>query len=347
MERDGSTISLWQSGIPDYNSIPTSFSNIVYDVLIVGGGITGITTGLLLQKAGKKCLVAEAHGLCFGTTGGTTAHINSFFDTTYDMIQSDFGNKGAQLVSEATRQSRALFQNHVKEYAIDCGFEEKDGYVYAQTPEQADALDKMYDASKQVGAEIEYVQKIPVTIEFQKAVVYKGQAQIHPTRYVQALAKAFEEAGGMILQNCPVDKFENENNILEIETANGKLKAKNLIWATHTPPGINILHFRLAPYRSYAIAVKLNNDAYPDALAYDMYDPYHYYRTQTVDGEKYLIAGGEDHKTAHEENTDMCFVKLEAYIREHFNVSEISYKWSSQYFEPTDGIATKTQRSAG
>ena len=196
MKRDGSTLSLWQSNVPEYNTKPTSFNNSIYDVLIVGGGITGITTGLLLQKAGKKCLVAEAHGLCFGTTGGTTAHINSFFDTTYDMIQSDYGSEAAKLVSEATRQSRALFQKHVKEYSIDCGFEEKDGYVYAQTPEQADELDKMYDASKQAGAEIEYVQEIPVPMGFQRAVVYKAQAQIHPTRYVQALAKAFEEAGG-------------------------------------------------------------------------------------------------------------------------------------------------------
>ena len=51
---------------------------------------------------------------------------------------------------------------------------------------------------------------------------------------------------------------------------------------------------------------------YPAGLAYDMYDPYHYYRTQEIDGEKYLIAGGEDHKTAHEENTQACFTKLES-----------------------------------
>lgn len=340
MKRDGATISLWQSNVAGYNSRSTSFSGQTYDVLIAGGGITGITTGLLLQKAGKKCLIAEAHTLCFGTTGGTTAHINSFFDTSYDMIESDFGADAAQLVSKATRLSRELFSKHVKEYTIDCGFEEnKNGYVYAQTPEQADELDKMFDASKKAGAEIDYVQEIPVPFEFQKAVVYKGQAQIHPTRYVQALAKAFEEAGGVILQHCGIEKFDEEDGILEIETTNGKLKAKNLIWCTHTPPGINILHFRLAPYRSYAIAVKLNNGAYPDALAYDMYDPYHYYRTQDIDGEKYLIVGGEDHKTAHEENTEACFNALVAHTKKYFDVAEVTHRWSSQYFEPSDGLA--------
>jgi glycine/D-amino acid oxidase-like deaminating enzyme/nitrite reductase/ring-hydroxylating ferredoxin subunit len=339
MKRDGSTVSLWQSNMPDYNAKPTSFSNTMYDVVIVGGGITGITTGLLLQKAGKKCLIAEAHSLCFGTTGGTTAHINSFFDSTYDIIQSNFGAEAAKLVSKATKNSLELFKKNIEAYKIDCGFEEKNGYVYAQTPEQADELDKVYDATKEAGTEIEYVQDIPLPMEFQKAVLYKKQAQIHPTRYVQALAKEFEEASGIILQHCPVDKFENEDGVLEIETANGKLKTKNLIWATHTPPGINILHFRLAPYRSYAIAVKLKNDAYPDAVAYDMYDPYHYYRTQNIDGENFFIVGGEDHKTAHEENTEACFSNLISHAKKHFDVGEITHRWSSQYFEPADGLA--------
>ena len=337
MKRDGATVSLWQE-IPDYASQTTS-ANKVYDVLIAGGGITGVTTGLLLQKAGLNVAIAETHSLCFGTTGGTTAHINSFFDTTYDQIESDFGADAAKLVSEATRQSRELFRRHATDYNINCGFEEKDGYVYAQTPEQVELLDKMYDASKRAGSEVEYVQEIPVPVAFQKAIVYRRQAQLHPTRYVQALAKAFEEGGGVILQDCPVEKVDSDNDLLRIETGSGTIRAKNLVWATHIPPGINLLHFRNAPYRSYAISVKLKSGTYPDALAYDMYDPYHYYRTQDIDGEKYLIIGGEDHKTAHEENTNACFNDLVAHARKYFDIEEITHHWSSQYFEPSDGLA--------
>jgi Rieske Fe-S protein len=156
---------------------------------------------------------------------------------------------------------------------------------------------------------------------------------------VQALAKAFEESGGVILQNCAINSFENgDDDVLRIATANGTINAANLIWATHIPPGINILHFRNAPYRSYAIAVKLAGE-YPDDLAYDMYDPYHYYRTQDINGEKYFIVGGEDHKTAHEENTEACFNHLIAHVKKHFDVTEVTHRWSSQYFEPADGLA--------
>ena len=339
MKRDGANKSLWQETVSDYIPQNQKPENKIFDVLIVGGGITGITTGLLLQQKGQQCVIAEAYNLCFGTTGGTTAHLNSFFDTSYDQVQSDFGEDNAQLLARAASQSLALFEKHVKEYAIDCNYETKDGYVFAQTDEQVEELGKMYDASKEAGVKINYSDTIPVSEQFKKAIVYPGQAQLHPTRYVHALAKEFEKAGGIILQNCLIDKFEEKDDILEIESSQGTLSARKLIYATHIPPGVNLLHFRCAPYRSYAVAVLLKDQNYPEGLAYDMYDPYHYYRTQIVDGKKYLIAGGEDHKTAHIKNTDSCFTHLESHLRKIFEVESIAYKWSSQYFEPADGLA--------
>jgi glycine/D-amino acid oxidase-like deaminating enzyme/nitrite reductase/ring-hydroxylating ferredoxin subunit len=339
MKRDGATISLWQNKMNDYAETKTSSAETAFDVLIAGGGITGITTGLMLQQKGKKVAIAEAYNLCFGTTGGTTAHINSFFDTSYDQIENDFGKDAAKLIAKATAQAREVFKQNISQYNIDCGFEEKDGYVYAQTQDQVKELDKMFASSKDVGVDVAYVEQIPVPFAFEKAIAYSGQAQLHPSRYIFALAKAFEEAGGVILQNCPVKKFDKQDDLLQVETGSGTIKAKALIWATHIPPGINLLHFRNAPYRSYAIAVKLTDENYPDALAYDMYDPYHYYRTQEIDGEKYLIVGGEDHKTAHEENADACFNNLVVHVRKSFPVKEITNHWSSQYFEPADGLA--------
>lgn len=340
MKRDGATISLWQDTVQERSFAGANTGdNTIVDVLIVGGGITGLTTALLLQKVGKQCLVAEAQNLCFGTTGGTTAHINTFFDTSYDMIRSDFGADAARLIAEATNRSRDLFQQHVEEYRIDCGFEEKEGYLYAVEEKQVKELDKIYNASKEAGVAVEYTDRIPVPVPFLKAIVYRRQAQVHPTRYVQALGKAFEALGGTIFENCPVESVDKKDGLLHVKTGQGTVQAKALVYATHIPPGINLLHFRNAPYRSYAIAVTLNEGVYPNALAYDMFDPYHYYRTQNIDGTNYLIIGGEDHKTAHEENTDACFERLIAHARAVFDVAAVTHRWSSQYFEPADGLA--------
>lgn len=338
MKRDGATISLWQHTVPD-QSFTGSIGPTTYDVLVVGGGITGITTALLLQKAGRNCLVAEARTLCFGTTGGTTAHINTFFDNSYDVIQSDFGHDATRLLAKATNQSRDFFRQHVEEYGIDCGFAEKNGYLYAVDEEQAAKLDKIYNASKDAGVAIAYTDSIPVPLPFVKAVVYPRQAQVHPTRYVLALANAFTALGGTIVENCLVENYDKDSEVLRVKTGSGIIRAKAMVYATHIPPHINLLHFRNAPYRSYAIAVTLNNQAYPDGLAYDMFDPYHYYRTQHIDGQDYLIVGGEDHKTAHEVNTEACFNDLIDHTRKHFDVAAITHRWSSQYFEPSDGLA--------
>jgi glycine/D-amino acid oxidase-like deaminating enzyme/nitrite reductase/ring-hydroxylating ferredoxin subunit len=338
MKRDGAQTSLWQNKMPDYVPVSQNLIDRNFDVLIVGGGVTGIATALQLQKAGKQCIVAEAYNLCFGTTGGTTAHLNTFFDNSYHDIKKDFGEDNAQLVARATSQSLELYRSNIEQYGIDCGYEQKDGFVYAQDEKQADELDKIYEDSKKAGVDVAYTDRIPLPIPFQKAIVYHEQAQVHPSKYVYALARAFEEAGGVIVQDCRVKNFKGDI-LLEIETNKGTIRSSYLIWATHIPPGVNLLHFRCAPYRSYAMAVTLKDHAYPDGLVYDMQDPYHYFRTQEVDGKKYLIVGGEDHKTAHEENTESCFTSLEAYVREHFEVDNIAFKWSSQFFEPADGLA--------
>jgi nitrite reductase/ring-hydroxylating ferredoxin subunit len=69
-----------------------------------------------------------------------------------------------------------------------------------------------------------------------------------------------------------------------------------------------------------------------------MYDPYHYYRTQEIDGKKYFIVGGDDHKTGHEPNTAKPFLSLESHVRNNFDVEAVTHQWSSQYYEPADGL---------
>jgi glycine/D-amino acid oxidase-like deaminating enzyme/nitrite reductase/ring-hydroxylating ferredoxin subunit len=339
MKRDGALTSLWQTTVPDLLTNGSIDAGTVYDAVIVGGGITGIATGLELQKKGKKVLVAEAQNIGFGTTGGTTAHINNFFETPYSQLIKDFGEEDTRLAAKMIQRAMGLIESNIREYNIDCGFKKVPGYLFALNGDQVKELDEFYDGFMKTGIEASASNSIPVKIPFVKAIEVPGQAYFHPTRYIHALAEAFMRAGGVILQQCRVTGVD-EATILKIETTRGTLQAYNLVYATHVPPGVNLLHFRCAPYRSYAMAFTLKNeDDYPAAMAYDMDDPYRYYRTQEIDGRKYFIAGGEDHKTAHEEHTEGCFKRLEAYVRNFYEINEVVYKWSSQYFDPTDGLA--------
>ncbi len=337
IQRDGCNTSLWQDSVDDYRPVSKADYSTLYDVVIAGGGITGITTALLMQNAGLKCLVLEANSLCFGTTGGTTAHINTLLDVPYSTIEKKFSKEKAKLVADSVKEAVATIKKHIGKYDIDCDFEETTATLFAKTDKQKDELDKISQATSDAGIANEFVKKISIPVKFLKAMKVDGQAKFNPVRYVYALADEFEKAGGVIVQECRVVGADETENV-EIQTSKGKYKGRFLVYATHIPPGVNLLHFRCVPQRSYAMAIKLKEDKYPGDLLYDMYDPYHYYRTQEIDGEKYFIVGGEDHKTAHEENQEYCLLKLESHVRKYFDVEEIAYKWSSQYYESPDGL---------
>lgn len=338
IKRDGNCISLWQDTVTEFGSTNSMSSSTLYDVVIVGGGITGISTAFLLQNAGMNCLVLEASNLCFGTTGGTTAHINTLLDVPYSTVEKNFSKEKAKLMAESIKEAVNAIDDNVKQYKIDCDYKTATATLFAQDDKQKDELEKISEATNNAGIRNEFVDKISIPISFLKAMKVPGQAKFNPVRYVHALAKQFEKAGGTIVQQCRVLSADENDNV-SIETSKGKCNARFLIYATHIPPGVNLLHFRCMPYRSYAMAVTLKNNSYPEDLVYDMYDPYHYYRTQEIDEQKYFIAGGYDHKTAHEDNQEYCFLKLESHIRKHFDIDEIAYKWSSQYYESPDGLA--------
>lgn len=329
---------MWQDSVTSYESRPYDLGSSSFDIAIVGGGITGITLGLLLQKAGKKCVVIEAKNLCYGTTGGTTAHLNTLLDNPYSNIVKDFGKEGGQIVARATREAIGLIESNIIEHRINCGFEIASAYLFSQNEKQTSELNDIHQACDEVDVESKFINSIPISVPFEKAIEVARQGKFNPVQYVYALAAAFEERGGVIVQQCRVTNAEENNDGVSIQTTLENFKAKTLVYATHIPPGINLLHLRCTPYRSYAMAVKLVDENYPDGLIYDMYDPYHYYRTQVVHGEKFLIVGGEDHKTGENPNTNKNFLQLESHIRSHFQVAEISHRWSSQYFEPADGL---------
>ena len=336
MKRDGACTSIWQQSVEEYN-ITSILEGKEYDVAVIGAGITGVTTALLLQQAGKSCVLLEAQNPGFGTTGGTTAHLNTFYDAPYYKIIKDFGEENAKLIAQGGRSAIGLIKTNIETHHIECGFDERDAYLFSLNEKQNKELEDIVESSNKVGVHMEFTNKNPFPIPHLKVAKISGQAQFNPMRYLHGLLQAFEVAGGKLVQNCRVVNI-TEGEVLKIETSLGNVKARNAIYATHIPPGVNLLHFRCAPYRSYAMGFKLKFEEYPGALGYDMNDPYHYYRSQEIDGQQYFIAGGEDHKTGHEENTEACFRRLESHVRTYFQVEEVAFRWSSQFFESTDGL---------
>ncbi|WP_412465952.1 FAD-dependent oxidoreductase [Pedobacter sp. KLB.chiD] len=346
MIRDGANSSIWQATSIDGVATNHSDHEETYDALIIGGGITGITTALLLQKQGKRCILTEARNLGFGTTGGTTAHLNTFLDTTYPEIDSNFSKEISSLMADGTKEMIEMIRTNIDQLKIAADFEFKMAYLFSENEKETTELQSILESSQAAGVTVSEADQNGVPIPFKRVLCFKNQAQFHPLKYILGLAKEFEKLGGKIIEQTFIHSTELHENIHYAKSDKFTLKAKNIVYATHIPPGINILSLRNAPYRSYVFAVKLNSGEYPNCLAYDMQEPYHYFRSHELDGQKYLIIGGADHKTGHGDPLK-AFEDLEDYARKYFDIGEISYKWSSQYYVPVDGLPYVGQLPGG
>lgn len=337
MNRDGHNQSIWEKEIfPAQNKI---ISPKNYDTIIVGAGLTGISLGLELQKRGRDCLILEQKNIGFGTTGGTTAFINNFFDESYDRIISSFGEDKAQTIADNAVKVPAMISRNIQEYNISCDYAESKFYLFSAEKKQDKQLEKILDAHQRLDVPTRSVTEIPFEIEFRSAIEIDGQAQFHPTKYINALVDAFKSLGGVIQTETQVTGDEKKDGLIIISTETGEIfTAKNLVWATHIPPGLNRFSTLCAPYRSYALAASLKEVPQNMAQAADLYDPYHYFRYQEIDGEHYLIVGGFDHKTGHEEDSEKSFEDLIHYTEENFHFGEIVSKWSAQFYVPVDGL---------
>lgn len=117
MDRDGASKSLWQDEIfsDGQNYIP---EEINFDVAIVGAGITGWSCATAMLGKGMKCIVLESRNAGFGSTGGTSAHLNTFFDASYDEVINDFGMDNAQLLAASGKDAISIIRKNISRLPV-------------------------------------------------------------------------------------------------------------------------------------------------------------------------------------------------------------------------------------
>jgi glycine/D-amino acid oxidase-like deaminating enzyme/nitrite reductase/ring-hydroxylating ferredoxin subunit len=330
--------SLWINTVPS-QAFPHLEGDLDVDVAIIGGGITGITSALLLQRAGKRVAVIEALRVGEGVTGYTTAHITEALDARYQTLVKKFGLAGARLAAGSQRDAKLLIERIVRQEELDCGFTKLPGYLYTERREDLAMIEEEAAAAERIGLDVELTNDIPLPFPTVAAAKFNDQAAFHPRKYIMPLARKIVDRGGRVFEGTRVLEVE-DGEPARLVTERGIVTARDVIVATHSPvSNILYLHTKLYQYRSYVVALRLRKGS-PFGLFWDSDDPYHYVRTDPAESGDVLIVGGEDHKVgiAPENDTRKPYEALEEWARERFGAHSVEYRWSAQVVETADGL---------
>jgi glycine/D-amino acid oxidase-like deaminating enzyme/nitrite reductase/ring-hydroxylating ferredoxin subunit len=342
----GATESLWMD-TAEADTHPPLTEDARTHVCVIGAGIAGMSTAYLLSREGKDVIVIDDGAIGGGETGRTTAHVCNALDDRYFELAKLFGDDGARYAAESHSAAIQRIEAIAQLEDIDCDFERLDGFLFLHEGGDREVLDDELDATHQAGlADTGLFDRAPIeAFDTGLALRFPRQAQFHPLKYLNGLARAIIRDGGRIYCGTKAKNIE-DGAPGKVTTADGHtIIADHIVVATNSP--VNdwmVMHTKQAPYRTYVVGIRIPKGSIPHMLLWDTGDPYHYIRVHAADkpGANYevLIVGGEDHKTGQAEDTNERFARLEQWARARYSMAgEVIYKWSGQVLEPVDGLA--------
>jgi glycine/D-amino acid oxidase-like deaminating enzyme/nitrite reductase/ring-hydroxylating ferredoxin subunit len=296
--------------------LPRLERDITADVAVIGGGIVGVTTALLLHEAGARVVLIDANRIGHGVTGHTTAKVSSQHGLRYASMEADV----ARTYGAANEHALAWIADRVEQDGLDCDFRRRSAYVYSRERAQIEIEAR---AAATAGLPASFVSSAPLPFETGPAVRFDDQAEFHVHKYLLGLVAQLPEV------------YEHTHAIQvgdAVRTPGGMITAGHTIVATHMPfPDRSLAFARVHPQRSYAITCRIAGES-PDGMFISADEPT---RSVRAVGEL-LLVGGEGHRPG-AATADRC-ARLEAFAREHWDVRAVEHRWSAQDLMPADGL---------
>lgn len=332
------TTSLWNAISKRHINYPELKNDLEVDIVIIGGGITGVTAATQLIKAGKKVAIVEADKIGGVTTASSTGNLYIAIQPFYQSIFSKFNLDTAKTIAHSRKFAIDYIESQINEKNINCQFHRRPWYAYTNHDERI-SLDKEVELFKKMQIEIDYTKTLPMPLKFKKAVVMQEQARFNPLQYVLSMAEDLNKQGCYIFENTRVTAIDEKEHCT-ISTKNAKITAKKVFIATHTPIGINATHMFTAPYRSYVVAVTLKDKLYPEGNLWDLDKQSHATCTHAISKEhpELLMVAGSHHKTGQGNDMQQHYKELSTFLHKHFPIDKIVYQWSAQHYQSADDV---------
>lgn len=316
------------------------------DVVVVGAGITGLTTALLLARAGKKVAVVEARHVGACATGNTTAKVSVLQGSKLSSVASKHGTDVLRDYAIGNAEGRDWLIRHCEQHGLD--MQREDDHAYAQSESGISTARDVLAACRAAQLEPEWVDEADVPFPFRGGVRLRAQAQIDPMTFLDSLVTEFETHGGVLLQGVRATTVSGTNPVkvtLRLtealdDTRDGQfaITAQHCILATGTPILDRGMFFaRLEAKRSYCMAFDV-----PGGLTTSMFlsvdSPTRSVRYAPTPSGNKLIVGGAGHSVGRNADPKKAVDELERWAALHYPGAVRTHYWSAQDYHPADEL---------
>ena len=329
------TLSVWRG-----TAAPSGYGllsgDIATDVLVIGGGITGVTAALLLRQQGRDVVLLEADEIGTGTTGNSTGNLYETVSQGMREIVSRWGGEVASRVA-AERRAAVDFVEERCRHLPDVGFRRCDLVQWADSA-NAESIRKEHEALASAGCMVEKASSVasPLPPAESDVLVLRNQAQFQPQAYVVAMARHAADLGVKIHEHSRV--IDLDTKAKRATTASGAVTAKEIVMATHTPKGVHMVHAEMPVHREYAIAFEWMPDAPPGPGTFWWKATEHLsIRTLQAGNRHFLICAGQEHKVGIH-NATASLMALEHLAKRYFGDRPITHRWSAQNYRGADAL---------
>ncbi|KNY05372.1 FAD-dependent oxidoreductase [Microbacterium sp. GCS4] len=307
-----------------------------HDVVIVGAGLTGLATAVMLVRAGLDVAVVEAGAVGELATGGNTGKLSLLQGQRLAEIRR---HHSASLLRAYVDANRAGM-DWLLEFAEHAGvpYERRTDHTYAQTPDALESVRASHAAAREAGLPTRMLigTQVPETFPVAGAVALGEQVTIDPMRVARALAEEFLAAGGTLHTGIRVTAVHALPDS-RVETASGPLFGEHIVVTTGAPILDRGLYFaKMRAFRSYCVSFRVPGDI-PVATYISADGPTRSIRPVSPsdgpeDGSN-LVVGGNGHPVGRSDGERAAVDDLVAWTQQHFPGAEETHRWSAQDYE--------------